>query len=135
MMCSREVCPTAIRQDFNAWFTEVSTSLPTVVVAAKDSTGADLSDVSVTVDGELLTARPDGKALPVDPGPRVFRFERKGERKDVRVVVRQGEHDRLVEVTFGDASGPQKALANAPTARSEHDAEAPDAHPLGAQRG
>jgi hypothetical protein len=60
----------------------------------------------VLVDGELVTDRLDGHAFPLDPGAHVVRFERaSGTARviDMPLVVRQGEKNRLVSVTFTPA--------------------------------
>jgi hypothetical protein len=54
----------------------------------------------VTVDGELLTERLDGKPLEIDPGPRALRYEAKGEAIADTVTIRQGEKNRMVDVRF-----------------------------------
>ena len=134
LVCSREICPAVVRQDCNIWLSEVTASLPTVVVAARSPAGADLSDVRVSVDGEPFTEHPDGKSRAVDPGLRVFKFERAGESQEIRVVVRQGERDRLVEVTFGSPAAktpePSPATKPVPVLEPSHSED----NSMGAQR-
>lgn len=104
LICHRDVCPGVVRQDCEKWLGEVIESLPSVVIAARDASGHDLFDVQISVDGEPLADKIDGKALVVDPGARLFRFVRGTDVKEERVLVRQGEHNRLVEVTLGAAA-------------------------------
>lgn len=111
LRCSRDECPAVVRQDCDTWLGEVTASLPTVVVTARDDAGHDLFDVRVSVDGEAFADHPDGKSRAVDPGERSFVFTRGEVTKTVRVAIRQGEKDRIVEAIFPlpkPAPGPDK---------------------------
>ena len=82
---------------------EVEKSLPSVVFVVKDGDGDgdELSDVSVFADGKKVTERLTGTAVALDPGPRVFRFERAGATPmEKSVVVREGEKLQRVEIAF-----------------------------------
>jgi hypothetical protein len=96
-VCSRDVCPGAIRADCIQQRAEVDSAMPSVVFQAKDARAEDLVDVKVLCDGVVLANQVDGKALAVDPGAHTFRFEAEGlppvERK---LVIGEGEKDRLV---------------------------------------
>lgn len=118
LQCSRDECPAVVRQDCDTWLGEVTAGLPTVVVTARDDAGHDLFDVSVTVDGEAFADHPDGKSRAVDPGERSFVFTRGEVTKSVRVAIRQGEKDRIVEAIF-------------PAPRPTPGAEKPEAKPQG----
>jgi hypothetical protein len=60
-----------------------------------------LTNVSVTVDGELLREVVMGRAIEVDPGKHTFRLTGEAKATSKRdVVVRQGEKDRLPDVTL-----------------------------------
>jgi hypothetical protein len=78
--------------------------LPTVVIEARDKAGGDLIDVHVTVDGNTLTDRLDGLALPLDPGIHQFVFTTAGAPPVERqVVIREGEKGRPIVVTLEPA--------------------------------
>jgi len=73
-------------------------------VAAKIEDGSDATEVRVSVDGELLIERLDGKAVPIDPGERRFDFELAGHAPvQKRLVIREGEKARQIEVEFAPA--------------------------------
>lgn len=113
--CSSETCPRAVRSDCGRWLSEVESELPTVVVRAVDGRGHDLTDVRVMVDGELLSARADGRPLPVDIGERTFRFERDGAASvTARIVVRSGERNRVVSATFASTEASAAPRSAAP---------------------
>lgn len=101
LVCSQSNCPTVIRKDCSYWLAEVEKLLPSVTVQAVDRDGHDLTDVSVTVDGEPLVSRLEGLAVPVDPGTRTFRFEHVGSTPiEQKVVIREGQKGRLLRVMF-----------------------------------
>lgn len=110
-LCSKRQCPKLVRQDCTQWMSDLLAAQPSVVPAAKDRTGRDIVDVKVSVDGKLVTETLDGKALVVDPGVHRMHFETSGApARDETVVVKPGEKNRIVTVTFatGDdgATGP-----------------------------
>jgi len=105
LVCARDVCPGTIKKDCADWLEKAETSLPTVVLGAKDSHGQDLAAAKVTVDGVASDAKFDGKATFVDPGPHTFRFEIAGEKPiDQQIVVREGEKNRVVSVSWEKAA-------------------------------
>lgn len=97
-VCVRDACPDFVRADCGQWLSEVSTEIPSVIFAAVGPKGNDLIDVKVSVDGELTTESLDGRALELDPGLHQIVFEYDGTRVEQRLVVRQGEKNRLVRV-------------------------------------
>jgi hypothetical protein len=100
-ICGRAECPKLIQQDCTEWMKDILSILPTVVLAAKDRKGRDLIDVKVSVDGKVASETLDGKAVNVDPGVHVFRFEGKGAAThEEQVVIRQGEKNRILTVTL-----------------------------------
>lgn len=100
-ICNRTECPKLVAQDCAQWMSEVLAVLPSVVPAAKDERGRDLVDVKVSIDGKIVTASLDGKPIAVDPGVHAFAFEASGARRvEEKIVVRQGEKNRIVGVTL-----------------------------------
>jgi hypothetical protein len=94
-----------VQTDCAQWLTEVSRDLPTIVVVAKDKSGEDTTAVTVTMDGSPFLSQLDGKAVNVDPGPHTFHFELEGaDPIDQQIVIRQGQKDRVVAVSFAPAA-------------------------------
>jgi hypothetical protein len=111
-VCSRAGCPNVVKRDCDRWIGEVETSLPTVVVAARDAQGRDLVDVRVFVDEVLVTSHLDGKAIPVNPGPHTLRYElADGRPVTGDVVIHEGEKARVLPVRFGATVLPPSPLA------------------------
>lgn len=114
VICGRAECPKLVQQDCTQWMSEVLGMLPSVVPAAKDRRGRDIVDAKVSVDGKVLAETLDGKPLPVDPGVHVFKFETKGAPPvDEKIVVRQGEKNRIVTVTFAIGEEPDDGTKKA----------------------
>lgn len=99
--CSRAACPKMVAASCTKWAREIEEGMPTVVLAAKDASGADLTDVRVTIDGAPLATVLDGKPVDVDPGAHKLRFSREGsEPAEQSVVVKAGEKLRSVSVVL-----------------------------------
>jgi hypothetical protein len=116
--CAVETCPKTLRIDCARLIDDVDASLPTVVFGAKDAHDGDLFDVSVLVDGERVVGHEQGKAVPLDPGPHVVRFERPGSKPvEERVLLRAGEHNRSIIAKFVGA--PSEPPEKKPPAKEE----------------
>jgi hypothetical protein len=115
LVCGNEGCPAIVRRDCNQWTSELTTALPTVVFGAKDKAGRDLFDVTVTMDGEVLIKKLDGKAVFVDPGPHTFRFETAGAPAVTeKALVKEGEKSRVLAVTFDSGESETAGGTGAP---------------------
>jgi len=148
--CARAVCPEAIRQDCTRWVTDVDASLPSVVFEAVWVDGHDATGMRVLLDGKLLADTEPGRAVVLDPGEHTFHFEVAGAAPvETRSVIREGEKNRIVRVTFtplappasgptGDAvappGGPSSTSVPAP-ANLWQPVPAPEQRPRAASRG
>jgi hypothetical protein len=110
LACARPQCPTIVQQTCGGWLTEIEKSLPSVVITAKDAGGADLVDVTVTVDGAPFVTKLDGEAVPVDPGRHVFRFSTAaGTTLERPAVIKEGAKDQGLAVVLGNPAAAQGA--------------------------
>jgi hypothetical protein len=110
--CGREECPRLVRRDCTEFAADVERRVPSVVLAARDERGNDLTQVRVTIDAKPFAADLGGRSLPVDPGLHVFHFEADGRKPfDVTLLVREGEKNRAI-----DAALPALEAAPAPVA-------------------
>jgi len=99
LTCARDVCPPLVKHDCEQWLAEVDASMPTVVISALDAQGHDVGDVRVRVDDEPFLEKLSGTAVPIDSGEHVFRFQHGDDPPiEEKVIVREGEKNRLVEV-------------------------------------
>jgi hypothetical protein len=117
--CARKSCPTEIVQDCTRWAGDVLAALPTVVLAARDQAGHDLSDATVSIDDKPPV--PVGaRSTPIDPGSHKFVFRRlatgTGATVEQVTIVREGEKNREVAATFQtpDAAVPPPTVQERP---------------------
>jgi hypothetical protein len=111
LRCAAKACPAFVANDCTQWSRDVEASLPSAIFVAKDPQGSDLVDVVVSVDNAEVQRRIDGRAVPIDPGVHMIRYEWGGETVEVKVILVEGEKGRRVEVTF---AGPRAAVAPPP---------------------
>jgi hypothetical protein len=128
--CSKETCPNLIRRDCVQWMGEVLASLPSVVFGAEDAEGKDVAAVRVSVDGVVVQERLEGKAIPIDPGLHVVRFELgDGTVLEERVLVREGEKNRALLAKFSKSAGQGLATPTATQPPSSSLELAPEGSP------
>lgn len=115
LSCAQVSCPDAVSKECTRWLREVNDALPTLVIGVRDAKGHDLSNVRVTEGDRVLAERLDGRAIELDPGEHRLRLELGGGRSlDRRVVVRQGEKNRLLQIQL-DAPKPKAKSKPSPT--------------------
>jgi hypothetical protein len=92
---------------------QVNQAMPTVVFEVKTTTGQELTDVKVSMDGEPIATRLEGTAISLDPGEHQFTFEAAGQPPLTKtLVIHEGEKDRHESVVLGGA--PQTVPAPTP---------------------
>jgi len=114
LVCAQSQCPEAVRADCMQWLDELQRSIPTIVVAARDVSGADTTSVRLFIDGALAAESLDGRPIALDPGAHDLRFEHGDERIDQKVVVQQGAHERAIVVSFAPETPPAAAPVSPP---------------------
>jgi hypothetical protein len=114
--CAAAACPPVVQSSCASWIDAVEKVLPTVVLSARNASGADLFDVSVSVDGKPLAARLDGKAVSMDPGPHAFHFEAAGGTADKQILVQEGTQNQPVIALIGAPPAGTSSAAAAPLA-------------------
>jgi hypothetical protein len=105
VVCAAASCPAFMTQDCAKWLGEVEANTPTVVLLAHGADGSALVDVHVTMDGEPLTDRLDGRAIAVDPGAHQMHYETAGRTLDERIVVAEGARNQQVVADLGRLTG------------------------------
>jgi hypothetical protein len=101
LQCARAECPVIVQKECVSGASDIQRTIPTVTLSAVDERGKDLFDVRTFLDGKRISDRLDGKAIGVDPGPHVFRFEITGrDAIEERVLVKEGEKNRAVVVSW-----------------------------------
>jgi hypothetical protein len=99
--CSQPSCPAFIAKECTELYTQAQNSLPSITVGAVDSQGNALTDISVYLDGKLLTEHPDGRAVQVDPGVHELKFMPKDKPEVImKALVAEGEKNKLVSAVI-----------------------------------
>jgi hypothetical protein len=110
--CAQASCPALVVRDCTQWELELRARIPTVVVSAKRADGSDVGEVSLTVDGAPVGPGLPTVAISLDPGEHVLRFEHPGwPAVQTRVTLRDGEHDRPVDVRLEPPANPAPLAA------------------------
>ncbi len=127
-ICASAGCPEVVTSKCFPWLEEVTAALPSIVIAAQDHAGADVIDVKVTSDGQVLAESLDGRPIMVDPGAHKLRFERPGSPAlEQQIVAREGEKNRRIDIKFQA----ETAATPPPTATATGTAPSPDPPPPG----
>lgn len=105
--CADKACPAAISKQCADWVGEVDHDMPTIAFRAKDSTGKEIFDVQVEVDGQPVPGGISPKATAAEPGSHKIRFTRAdGTSVEDTFLLRAAEKDRIIELTFKGPAGP-----------------------------
>jgi hypothetical protein len=125
LICAASTCPADVRQECLRRIDAASAQIPTIVFATKDASGADLTAVRVTMDGELVAERLEGTAIAVDPGEHTFTFEAPDHSTTTtKLMLLEGQKDRREVVSVG----------RGPTTAGPDGAEGASAPPSGEPR-
>ena len=103
LVCARDACPAAVKQDCTEQAQKIADKMPSIVVRAKGKSG-DLVNVTVSMDDKIITAKLDGSAVQVEPGIHKLKLEAPGETSiEQQVVIAEGEQNRVLDFSFGAA--------------------------------
>jgi hypothetical protein len=104
--CAKPTCGTFLRQECSTRHAQIGAEMPSIVPMVTDESGEPRVDVQVKMDGELLTAHLDGRALPVDPGIHEFSFATdRGVFSTQKVLIAQGQRNRAISASLQKAGG------------------------------
>lgn len=107
-ICGDPSCPDIVRADCVTWTAETTKLQPSVLIVATGRDGKEILDVKVSLDGKEIATSLDGRAIPVDPGAHKLTFRIAGEpERTADVVLKEGDRDRKVEITWGAAAPPK----------------------------
>jgi hypothetical protein len=100
-VCARAQCPDIVAKTCAEWLAQVEQRIPSIVLSAKDGSGADLLDVQVSMDGADLASKLEGRAVEVDPGSHTFVFVTRAGRVEQVAAVKEGAKSQPIAVTIG----------------------------------
>ncbi len=115
LICSRDQCPKFIRTDCAKWLEQVTSAIPSLVIAVQDPDGNDLPDVQLEIDGKTVTESLS-LALDIDPGEHTLSVSVAGfEPMSQTVVLREGEQRRRVDFVMQRPASAEPARPAAST--------------------
>jgi hypothetical protein len=101
LTCAKAACGGLLKQQCTNLYMQLESDIPSVVPLVTDDAGAPRVDVQVTMDGEVLTSRLDGRSLRVDPGLHEFSFSAdNGVFATQNVMIVQGQRNRTLSVAL-----------------------------------
>ena len=113
--CAAKACPGAVSKQCSQWLSETEKDMPTMTFRALDDQGKETVDVKVLVDGGKVSDTIDAHALALDPGEHKVRFERAdGRAIEEKVMLRPGEKNRLIELSFQVKAAPAPETPKTP---------------------
>lgn len=117
IMCAAKACPGAVAKQCSQWLIDAEHDTPTVTFRALDEQGKETLAVRVLIDGAAVAQSIDARALPVDPGEHTVRFElASGQGVEDKILVRPGEKNKMIELSFQPKAPPPAAKPAAPVA-------------------
>src|SRR6266700_4057586 len=98
--CARAVCGSFLQQECTTLYTQMENDVPSVVPVVLDAAETPGAAFEVRVDGELLTSKLDGIAIPVNPGWHEFTFSTEGSTfATQKILLAQGQRNRAISVS------------------------------------
>jgi hypothetical protein len=108
LACAQKGCPAEVVDDCARWASEVEAALPSIVVAARDASGRDVTDARASVDGRPFAPLGE-RPVRLDPGTHTVLVS-SADGKEIRreFSLHEGEKGREIVAVFGvplDATG------------------------------
>ncbi len=130
LSCAQAGCPALVVNDCARFADDLGRQQPSLSLAARDASGADLPDTTVYIDDVLVATRlDDGRPHDVDPGKHTIRFTNGSNEKTVTIVIGSGEQGRTVAASFGG-----KPTLSPPHVASEPRSTTRQLHPRGSRQ-
>jgi len=102
-VCTNPACADIVRADCSERVEDIKRVIPTVVFDVKTSSGVDVADVRVEMDGHVLRDKIDGLPVSIDPGEHTFVLTSRGASKTIQLLAHEGDKDRRVTMTVAEA--------------------------------
>jgi hypothetical protein len=117
--CSAATCG-KVRAECKSSYALLNSDIPSVVPVVTDEEGELVFNVQVTMDGEVLTSRADGRPIVVDPGGHEFSFSTAdGVFAKQNVMIRRGQRNLTLPVSIQSSSSDKRSAKSvAPSPKS-----------------
>ncbi len=97
LTCARDECPGIVRKSCGDWLADIDERTPSVVVRVQDASGADMTDVRLTIDGDQVEL--DGRPVTLNPGQHtVVVTQPSGAFMERKVLLAERDKSRLVNI-------------------------------------
>ena len=114
--CTADACPAFVRERCLQFARDLEVAQPTVIVVARDAHRRDLPNARIAIDGAIADTAPS-VAMRLDPGAHTFRLDAGAASVEQRIVLREGEKDRRVELVAGDLEPPKPRVTVVTTSK------------------
>lgn len=103
-LCARAACPAVLQRECGRIAAQLDDRTPRVSFLVRDTEGKERSDARVYVDGVLTAQEVGARSIPLDPGERTVRAVLPEGVAEEKVVLREGDRARVVELSLPRAS-------------------------------
>ncbi len=98
--CARPACGSFLQQECTVLYLQMDSDVPSVVPVVVDAADGAGAAFEVKMDGELLTSKLDGIAIPINPGWHEFSFSTENRVfATQRILIAQGQRNRPISVS------------------------------------
>lgn len=104
-LCSAPSCPQVVSADCTRWLEEVMAAMPSINIVVRVG-GVDQSRALVRIDGAPWLDKLTGRPQDIEPGEHDVTVESHGAQQTKRLVVVQGEKNRVVVFQLEAAAAP-----------------------------
>jgi hypothetical protein len=113
--CAKSACGSFVQRQCRIRYEQLVADTPSIVPTVSDAQGAPVVDVEVTMDGDVLASRIDGRALSIDPGLHEFVFQKNKEvLATQKIIILQGQRNHPVAVKLERPKEPPPVVAARP---------------------
>lgn len=104
VVCAKTSCGEVLSLQCRGAVQQLDTDIPSVIPVVSDPSGEPIVEVSVSIDGQLMTSRLDGRAIIVNPGVHEFSFSTaRGVFHTDKLLIVEGQRNRLLSVHSNEA--------------------------------
>lgn len=121
LVCAAKQCPSVISKQCAEWLDETDAKIPSISFRVLDEQGKEVLDARVIVDKKTISQAIDARAHSIDPGEHTVRVERGDAFAEEKVLLRPGEKNRIIEISFKPAAvvAPPPAAVAPPSTKPE----------------
>lgn len=117
--CVKSSCGAFMKQQCSLRYSQLENDIPSVVPVALDEGGNPVADVKVSVDGQPLASKIDGRSLQVDPGLHEFSFQTAAGALSIqKILIMQGQRNRPISVELSGSTAKATTPSTLPLQRA-----------------